>query len=258
MELKGTTKHVLAFLSFHMNKNGGSCFPSHRTLATEAGLSRRSVYEHLKIAEDEGWVSIVERGLGGQEWKRHGYKANIPEKVGKEIPHVINEGGEGGSPRFNPRISQGGESNDIKVGKEVPLSTSMSTSVKTSATKKSLKKPKSTKSGKSSLKRKAEAKNQNRMAATEIYDLYLTEIKPEDKNTDAGVHNISTHLKEHSRDDLVMAIMNYKPKALGRDPGYRKAPSNFFGIKKGNKFFIDYLPCNFVNPDDNKKFPDWH
>ena len=118
------TRHVLLTLSLHMDGNGDSCFPSVRTLAAETALSRRTICTHLKKAEKNGWIKKMIQGLSGKGWKRHGYLPEIPGKVGNEVHHVNQKGGERGS----PRLTEGGEPDDIKVGNEVPTSTSSSTS----------------------------------------------------------------------------------------------------------------------------------
>lgn len=115
-----TTRHVLLTLSLHANPAGGSCYPSTRLLAEETGLTRRSVETHLQLAEDAGWFDRKPRG-SGQDWRRMEYQLLIP-KVAKEVRH---EGGEAGSPRpaeGGEPHAEGGETDDTKVAKEVPLS----------------------------------------------------------------------------------------------------------------------------------------
>lgn len=118
-----TTRHVLLTLGTHMDAQGGSCFPSTRTLATETALSRKTVEKHLRLAEDGGWIERKPRSGSGQGWRRMEYSATVPEKVGNDVTHVSPEGGESGS----PRSGKGGESDALKVGNVVPLSTSKST-----------------------------------------------------------------------------------------------------------------------------------
>lgn len=124
-------RFVLGFLSFHMDKDGGSCYPSTRTLAIETGLSRRTVETYLKKAESEGWIKKEFAGLSGQGWKRHKYTPLIPEKVAHVMSHVTQKGGE-------PH-AKGGEPDDIKVAQDVPTRSSTS-SLKRSTGKKNKKK----------------------------------------------------------------------------------------------------------------------
>ncbi len=107
-----TTRLVLLVLASHMSLDGGSCFPSVRTLIRETGLSNRSVLDHLKLAADAGWIERIESGTG-QGWKRHAYQAEVPARFKVER-------GEGRS----PRSAEGGEPHDTNVVKEVHHSTS--------------------------------------------------------------------------------------------------------------------------------------
>ncbi len=111
-----TTRLVLLVLASHMDLDGGSCFPSVRTLIGETGLSNRSVLDHLKLAADAGWIERLESGTG-QGWKRHAYQAEVPVRLKAER-------GEGRS----PRSAEGGEPHDRNVVKEVHHSTSYSKS----------------------------------------------------------------------------------------------------------------------------------
>ena len=107
-----TTRHVLLTLSLFMDENGESCFPSTRTLATNTGLSRRSIEGHLRTAAAVGWVTRSVAGMNGQGWKLHSYRAAFPENMGNQIPHLIEKGGESGA--------KGGDSEGTKVGNDVP------------------------------------------------------------------------------------------------------------------------------------------
>lgn len=113
---KSITRFVLLTLSLHMDKDGGSCFPSTRTLAGKTGLSERSVCTHLETAAKEGWIKKMLHGLPGQRWKRHKYEADIPENLLKEIQHLN---------------SKGTEPYDKKALKEVQSSTSVNSSKRT-------------------------------------------------------------------------------------------------------------------------------
>jgi hypothetical protein len=76
--LKATTRHVLLTLSLHMNAEGKSCFPSVRTVAGEAGLSRRAVGVHLTLAVNEGWIVRRIRGSQGYNWHAYEYELAFP------------------------------------------------------------------------------------------------------------------------------------------------------------------------------------
>ena len=76
----GTTRLVLHTLSLHMDEFGGSCFPSHRTIALESGIGRNTVSDHLNKAVAAGWLVMSPRLDGaGQAWRGFDYEARIPE-----------------------------------------------------------------------------------------------------------------------------------------------------------------------------------
>ena len=84
-----TTRHVLLTLATHMDKKGGSCFPTIGQLSDETRLSRRVVGVHLQVANEDGWLDIYEHFGKGQAWRNHGYIATLPNKVVTESNHVI-------------------------------------------------------------------------------------------------------------------------------------------------------------------------
>ena len=117
--LPSPTRHLLLSLGRRMELDGTSCYPATRTIAARTGLSERTVCTHLAIAETDGWLERSARGRGaGQAWRGHEYRPSVPQKVLKEIQHVIDKGAEGGS----VRIHEGAEPDDRKVLKEVQSS----------------------------------------------------------------------------------------------------------------------------------------
>ncbi len=110
---------------------------------------------------------------------------------------------------------------------------------------KNLEKPKSNKPG-ISKKHKSEAKTQNSSAAA-IYEFYIKEISPGHKDKRRAHVNIEKYLKSYDPVDLITAIKNYKTVSKNDEPQYRKDPANFFGIKKGNEYFMNFLPGEFEN-----------
>lgn len=118
-----TTRHLLLTASLHMDEKGESCFPSTRTIAEETGLSERSVICHLAMAVATQWLVKEIRGLSGQCWRRHEYKARIPLKLLKQFQQLQHEGTEVGS----APISEGAEPYSYKVLKEVQSSSSNNT-----------------------------------------------------------------------------------------------------------------------------------
>lgn len=76
-----TTRHVLLTLSLHMDKEGGSCFPSTKTLSVETGLSERVICQHLTIATNDRWINRSLAHKSGQAWKRNQYQAILPKAL---------------------------------------------------------------------------------------------------------------------------------------------------------------------------------
>ncbi len=76
-----TTRHVLLTLSVHMNGDGGSCYPSVRTLSAETRLHTDTVCRHLECADSDGWIERRRGPLAGQAWRRTEYQATLPEGV---------------------------------------------------------------------------------------------------------------------------------------------------------------------------------
>jgi hypothetical protein len=69
-DLPSTTKLVLLTLGCHMTEAGESCFPSVKTIAKEASLSRKAVMEHVKRAAAAGWIRV------NQHEVRHNFVRN--------------------------------------------------------------------------------------------------------------------------------------------------------------------------------------
>lgn len=134
---KSTTRLVLLTLSLHMNQEGGSCWPSTSTLATETGLSERAVCTHLDIAASSGWLIKSVKGVSGKGWARHEYEAALPSHVAKalnEVQYEETQGTERGSVAkregTEPRSegtepdAQGTEPHDTKALNEVQSNSS--------------------------------------------------------------------------------------------------------------------------------------
>lgn len=120
-DLKKTTKLVLLTLGTRMDPDGSSCFPSTRTLADDTGLSRRTVEKHLREAASQDWIDRRERGRDkNTRWRSYQYLPRTPT-LEKEIPQALGEGAS---------QSRGdlGESDDETLGKELPLTSSSTSS----------------------------------------------------------------------------------------------------------------------------------
>lgn len=63
-----------------MKMDGKNAFPSIETLAAETGLTTRSVGQHLKKAEHEGWITRKKHRGKGKDWAQYHYVATIPDR----------------------------------------------------------------------------------------------------------------------------------------------------------------------------------
>lgn len=75
-----TTRHVLLTLALHMDQAGASAYPSIRKLASETGLTERTVGEHLIKAERSGWITRKRWRDRGKNWAQLAYHARLPER----------------------------------------------------------------------------------------------------------------------------------------------------------------------------------
>jgi hypothetical protein len=60
-DLPSSTKLVLLVVSLHMNPDGSNAFPSANTLANLCSMARSTVFDHLRLAESQGYVCRVRR-----------------------------------------------------------------------------------------------------------------------------------------------------------------------------------------------------
>lgn len=129
--LAPTTKAVLYALALFMDATGQSCFPKIERsehddgdkldLVTATGLSKRAVIEHLKIAEDGGWLVRRNLGLRGQRWRQNEYAARWPgrELAADEADAVSPEGGDPAAPASPGEVvtltTEAGDPDDTKL-----------------------------------------------------------------------------------------------------------------------------------------------
>ena len=73
-----TVRHVLLCLFTHMNKDGSSCFPGARMIATETGLAKSTVLRAISDAEAGGWVRVEKKRGGRRGGVFHHYWPSIP------------------------------------------------------------------------------------------------------------------------------------------------------------------------------------
>ena len=84
---------------------------------------------------------------------------------------------------------------------------------------------------------------EQRENADKLYLFYIEKIEPTRKTRVRAVANILKHSKKHSFKNMALAVVNYKPDALSRDPEFRKDPANFFGVN--DPYFRAFLPGNY-------------
>jgi hypothetical protein len=111
-----TTRLVLWTISKHMDLRGSNAFPGQETIARESGLSLKAVKNHLKIAEETGWIGRNPRIRQGRQSFRYGTDY-IPRFPCSELDA---KGGNFGEPE-----GHNGE-RDSTLGNDVPTSSSMS------------------------------------------------------------------------------------------------------------------------------------
>lgn len=119
--LTPSAKAVYLALASHADRQGGSCFPSHATLAVETGLSERTVKRCLDELRDAGAV----------EWKRTGrsnrYRILKGEECRSDRPPVSEQIGRGGptskSPSTDPENKPlpAPQAATVSAGAEEPL-----------------------------------------------------------------------------------------------------------------------------------------
>jgi len=74
------TKLILTVLASHASTQDGSCFPSVRTIAREASVSRRTVHRHLPVLELKQ-LARVERQFAGRARRPHKYWLPCPSTL---------------------------------------------------------------------------------------------------------------------------------------------------------------------------------
>jgi DNA-binding transcriptional regulator YhcF (GntR family) len=75
-ELEGSTAvHVMAVLANSADDDGTNCFPGTRLIARRARVSERTVIRTIQDLEQEGWLWVIQRGLG--KGNRTEYRLNV-------------------------------------------------------------------------------------------------------------------------------------------------------------------------------------
>ncbi len=81
VKLEASTKLLLLALSTYMNDHGKSCYPSIDQICKDTSLSERTVFYHLKIAEEAGFLVKEKRDLEGKKWAANLYTAAMPQHL---------------------------------------------------------------------------------------------------------------------------------------------------------------------------------
>lgn len=102
-----TRRWVLVALSLYAQTDGTGAYPSTRRLAGDTALSRRSVEEHLRIAEGEGWIRREDRQRTGRALPSKRYVLTIPLHKGNGIPLHDSRVGESGARVGEPHARVG-------------------------------------------------------------------------------------------------------------------------------------------------------
>jgi len=71
---------AMLMLNTYMD-NSGYAYPSQSTWASASRISTRHLQRHLALAQQLGWVSVVNAGRGGQGWRHNGYRCCVPDHV---------------------------------------------------------------------------------------------------------------------------------------------------------------------------------
>jgi DNA-binding transcriptional MocR family regulator len=121
-------KIVAMALAEHMNGEGGSCYPSVKTLASETGLSVRGVRKAIAELSRRKWISRKRGGSRPGHTSR--YQALLlglspgSASRGTEVPLTMNDGSTPGEPEFtrsSQRSSHRGRSLPTTLGEERDL-----------------------------------------------------------------------------------------------------------------------------------------
>lgn len=72
------TRYVLLTLSMRMDIDGRGAYPSQTTLSEMTKLAKRTVNEHLQLAEKEGWIARLLQRRKARIWHNHRYEVRFP------------------------------------------------------------------------------------------------------------------------------------------------------------------------------------
>ena len=97
--------------------------------------------------------------------------------------------------------------------------------------------------------------NYKKTTAEKIYEQYASYNKESDKNRnkERAIKNISKLLHEYSEQDLKAAAKNYSEYRVKKhihEHRFIKDPSNFYGQRKDNRYFEDFLPDRYQHIAD--------
>lgn len=120
------TRLVLLVLSAYMSHRGDSCFPSVRQIASDAAISRRAAFNHLKRAIGAGWIMRRRAEPGTSRRRSNEYFASIPPADGApgaplESSEVIHMGAAGAPLMVQQVHPEGAAGAPIEQHTNIPL-----------------------------------------------------------------------------------------------------------------------------------------
>ncbi len=88
-DLKAPQKWLLVLLASYADESG-ECWPSQKTLANQAGMTRQSVNKNLKILQEKGYIYSQQRIDKDGDLATNLYRINVvkvpPERKSKVVP----------------------------------------------------------------------------------------------------------------------------------------------------------------------------
>lgn len=94
-DLKPMQRYLLIQLSTYGDANGGSIYPSLKTLADITGMSRSTVQTHIEALVKLGYLTKISGGVIDGQNVSNEYQLNL-EKLGFEVPENVVVGDFGG------------------------------------------------------------------------------------------------------------------------------------------------------------------
>ena len=103
LQLPPGVKHLAYALAFRANAQG-SCYPSVRTISADTGLSRSTIFAHLKILRDKGLLRVQSqfRADGGRKSSLYTLLVDCAKKAAGAVKKALRPVGMGNK-EFSPK-----------------------------------------------------------------------------------------------------------------------------------------------------------